>query len=109
MVAVSGMTTMHDDGGESGDHVHKADFSLLSDLCAYKLVVDRIGSLLKFHVAPSLYPGLPHEVMNYFYLHCMGMDVEGRHLVDDRYARAVLRPEDTSVPPYPGWCVMCDL
>mmetsp|Transcript_30370 Transcript_30370/g.52628 ORF Transcript_30370/g.52628 Transcript_30370/m.52628 type:complete len:1046 (+) Transcript_30370:903-4040(+) len=107
-VVVSGMTTVYGDDGASGDHVHEADFSLLSDLGAYKLVVDGIGSSLEFHVAPSLYPDLPHEAMNYFYFHRMGMDIEGQHLVDARYARAALHPEDTSVPPYPGWCATCN-
>ena len=53
----------------------------LSGTChGRKFVVDGIGSLLEFQVAPSLYPGLPHEAMNYFYFHCMGMESLGEHL-----------------------------
>ena len=38
----------------------------------------------------------------------MGMEKLGEHLIDDRYARAALHPEDTAVPPYPGWCEGCN-
>eukprot|EP00581_Thalassiosira_minuscula_P028458 CAMPEP_0183754816 /NCGR_PEP_ID=MMETSP0739-20130205/3731_1 /TAXON_ID=385413 /ORGANISM="Thalassiosira miniscula, Strain CCMP1093" /LENGTH=1540 /DNA_ID=CAMNT_0025991459 /DNA_START=38 /DNA_END=4660 /DNA_ORIENTATION=+ len=107
-VIVSGMTSVYGNDGASADHVHQADFSSLSDLGAYKLVVDGIGSSFEFHIAPSLYPNLPHEAMNYFYFHRMGMEIEGQHLIDDRYARAALHPADTNVPAYPGWCSTCD-
>lgn len=108
-VVLGGETTVYGADGASGDHVHQADFSLLSDLGAYKLVVDGIGGSLEFQIAPSLYPNLPHEAMNYFYFHRMGnMDIEGQYLIDDRYARAKLHPADTAVPAYPGWCATCD-
>ena len=108
-VVEAGSTTVYGNDDASGDHVHQADFSSLQSLGAYKLVVDSIGSSLEFHIAPSLYPNLPHEAMNYFYFHRMGdIDIEGQHLIDDRYARAALHPLDTSVPPYNGWCATCD-
>ena len=66
LVVLRGTTTVYGDDGASGDFIHQADFSSMSNLGAYKLVVDGIGSSLEFQVAPSLYPGLSHEVMNYF-------------------------------------------
>ena len=107
-VVASGMTNVHGNDDASGDHVHQADFSSLSDLGAYKLVADSIGGSLEFHIAPSLYPNLPLEAMNYFYFHRMGMEIQGQHLIDDRYARAALHPEDTTIPAYSGWCPTCD-
>ena len=98
-VVLSGTTAVYGDDGASGDHVHQADFSPLSDLGAYRLVVARIGGSLEFRVAPILYPNLLHKAMNYFYFHCIGIEVEGKHLIDGRYARAALHPGDTCVPP----------
>jgi len=47
--------------------------------------------------------------MNYFYFHRMGPDnILAEHLIDERYARIALHPEDTAVPAYPGWCSGCD-
>ena len=47
--------------------------------------------------------------MNYFYFHRMGPDdILAEHLIDERYARIALHPEDTAVPAYPGWCTGCD-
>jgi endoglucanase len=81
----------------------------LNILGTYKLVVDAIGGSLEFAIGPSLYPQLPHEAMNYFYFHRMGnIAIEGDYLIDDRYARAALHPDDNSVPPYPGWCSACN-
>jgi endoglucanase len=105
---LSGYTSVYGEDPASGDHLHHADFSSLKDIGSYKLVVDGIGSSLSFRVAPSLYPSLPHESMNYFYFHRMGEEILGKHLVDDRYARAALHPGDTSVPPYTGWCESCE-
>jgi len=107
-VVMNGTTSVYGDDGASGDHVHQADFSSLADLGAYKLVVDGVGSSLEFHIAATLYPNLPHDAMNYFYFHRMGVKIEGEHLVDDRYARAALHANDTAVPPYSGWCESCD-
>ena len=107
-VVLGGSTAVYGLDGASGDFLHHADFSPLSDLGTYKLVADSIGGSLEFHIAPTLYPDLPHEAINYFYFHRLGTVIEGRHLVDDRYARAALHPDDTSVPPYPGWCSTCD-
>jgi len=93
----------------SGDDVHQVDFSDLTDLGTYKLVVNGIGASLEFAIAPSLYADLPHEAMNYFYFHRMGPDeILGEHLIDERYARDALHPADGAVPPYPGWCEGCD-
>ena len=37
--------------------------------------------------------------MNYFYFHRMGPDdILAEHLIDERYARIALHPEDTAVP-----------
>ncbi|KAL7541081.1 hypothetical protein ACHAXR_010610 [Thalassiosira sp. AJA248-18] len=107
-VVESGTTSVYGADGASGDHVHQADFSTVQTLGAYKLVVDGIGSSLEFHIAPSLYPNLPHEAMNYFYFHRMGTEIEAQHLIDGRYERAALHPGDTSVPAYTGWCPTCD-
>ena len=39
----------------------------------------------------------------------MGPDnILAEHLIDERYARIALHPEDTAVPAYPGWCSGCD-
>ena len=47
--------------------------------------------------------------MNYFYFHRMGPEaILAEHLIDERYARDALHPDDYSVPPYPGWCGTCD-
>jgi endoglucanase len=35
-------------------------------------------------------------------------DILAEHLIDERYARIALHPDDTAVPPYPGWCSGCD-
>ncbi|KAL7549595.1 hypothetical protein ACHAWF_012862 [Thalassiosira exigua] len=108
-VVSSGVTAVYGDDGASLDHVHQAVFSSVQDLGSYKLVVDGVGASLEFQVAPSLYPDLPHEAMNYFYFHRMGdQAIEAEHLVDARYARAALHPADTAVPAYPGWCETCD-
>merc|ERR1711933_412389 len=107
-VVLSGSTTPYGFDGASEDSVHQADFSPLESLGIYKLVVDGIGSSLAFKIAPSLYPNLPHEAMNYFYFHRMGSeDILAEHLIDERYARIALHPKDTAVPPYPGWCSQC--
>jgi endoglucanase len=83
----------------SGDDVHQVDFSDLTDLGTYKLVVNGIGASLEFAIAPSLYADLPHEAMNYFYFHRMGPDeILGEHLIDERYARDALHPADGAVP-----------
>jgi len=105
---LTGATTVYGSDGASGDHVHQADFSALSEIGTYKLVVDGIGGSLEFDVAPSLYTNLPHEAMNYFYFHRMGVEVKAEHLIDDRYARAAIHPADTSLPAYNGWCETCD-
>lgn len=106
-VVVDGTTMVYGLDDASGDHVHHADFSSLSEQGAYKLIVDRIGASLEFQIAPRLYPDLPLEAMNYFYFHRLGMEIEGEYLVDERYARAALHPADTAVPAYPGWCSTC--
>lgn len=96
-----------DDASE--DNVHQVDFSGLTDLGSYKLVVEGIGASVEFDIAPNLYANLPHEAMNYFYFHRMGSDaILAEHLIDGRYARDALHPGDNSVPPYPGWCEGCD-
>ena len=108
-VLLTGTTSVYGEDGASEDHVHQADFTGLETLGAYRLVVDGIGSSLEFNIAPNLYPSLPHESMNYFYFHRMGtMDIEAEHLIDGRYARAALHPEDNTVPSYNNWCVGCD-
>ncbi len=56
-VVLSGVTTVYGDDAASGDHVHKADFTSLNNLGAYRLVADGIGSSFEFNIAPSLYPG----------------------------------------------------
>jgi len=106
-VVLSGVTTVYGDDAASGDHVHKADFTALNELGAYRLVAEGIGSSFEFNIATSLYPDLPHEAMNYFYFHRMGEDILAEHLIDGRYARTALHPGDSSVPPYNGWCVSC--
>jgi len=106
-VVLSGVTTVYGNDSASGDHVHQADFTALNELGAYRLVANGIGSSFEFNIAPSLYPDLPHEAMNYFYFHRMGEDILAAHLIDGRYARAALHPGDSSVPPYNGWCESC--
>lgn len=108
-VVLAGTTMVYGADGASGDHVHQADFSSLTALGRYSLVVDGIGASLSFNIASSLYPNLPHEAMNYFYFHRMGnLTIERQHLIDDRYAREALHPQDTAVPPYNGWCSDCE-
>mmetsp|Transcript_12986 Transcript_12986/g.29885 ORF Transcript_12986/g.29885 Transcript_12986/m.29885 type:complete len:1475 (-) Transcript_12986:105-4529(-) len=108
-VVLSGLTTPFGLDEASGDEVHQADFSQIEQLGSFRLVVDGVGSSLTFSVAPSLYPNLPHEAMNYFYFHRMGPDdILAEHLIDERYARIALHPKDTAVPAYPGWCQGCD-
>ena len=80
----------------------------MSDLGAYKLVMDGISGSLKFNIAPILYPNSPLKAMNYFYFHWMGMEIEGQYLIDDRYVRSALHPEDTAVTVYLGWFPTCD-
>ena len=65
-VVLAGVSTPFGFDDASGDDVHQVDFSDVSDLGSYKLVVDGIGASLEFAIAPSLYPDLPLESMNYF-------------------------------------------
>ena len=108
-VLLTGTTSVYGADRASEDNVHQADFTGLETLGAYRLVVGGIGSSLEFSIAPNLYPNLPHESLNYFYFHRMGtMNIEAEHLIDPRYARAALHPEDNAVPSYNNWCVGCD-
>lgn len=107
-VILEGSTHVYGPDDASNDHVHQADFSSLTELGTYKLVVENVGSSLEFAIAPSLYPSLPLEAMNYFYFHRMGDEVLGQHLIDDRYARAALHPGDSSIPAYNDWCGGCN-
>ena len=104
----SGTTTVYGDDPASGDNVHQADFSSLTDIGSYRLVVNGVGESVVFAVSPSLYTNLPHEAMNYFYFHRMGIDIKKEHLVDDRYDRGAIHPGDNNIPPYSGWCSECD-
>eukprot|EP00804_Cyclotella_cryptica_P030144 CCRYP_009578-RB/>CCRYP_009578-RB protein AED:0.10 eAED:0.10 QI:327/0.69/0.64/1/0.76/0.71/14/317/1376 len=106
-VVLNGVTTVYGHDDASDDHVHHADFSSLREIGSYRLVVNSIGASLTFKIAPSLYPELPHDAMNYFYFHRMGQEIPGKHLVDARYARPALHLGDSSLPPYPGWCNTC--
>ncbi len=107
LVRLNGATTVYGHDDASNDHIHHADFSALRELGSYRLVVNRIGGSLLFKIAPTLYPELPHDAMNYFYFHRMGQDIPGKHLVDSRYARSALHLGDSSLRPYPGWCGTC--
>jgi endoglucanase len=105
-VVLSGQTTVYGNDWASGDHVHHADMTALAALGSYKLVVGADESVV-FDVAPNLYTNLPHEAMNYFYFHRLGVDALKAHLIDDRFDRGALHPGDASIPPYSGWCGTC--
>ncbi len=105
-VVLAGQTTVYGTDWASQDHLHHADFTALSALGSYKLVVGGDESVV-FDVAPNLYTTLPYEAMNYFYFHRMGTDIEKAYLDDDRFDHAALHPGDSSIPPYSGWCGTC--
>lgn len=107
-IVASGVTEVYGEDAASGDHVHRADFSSLTERGTYRLFVDGVGASFEFGVGPGLYPDLPREAMNYFYFHRMGTEILEEHLVDGRYARPALHPGDEAVSPYPGWCEGCD-
>ena len=106
-VSLGGLAVVYGQDAASVDHVHHADFSALREMGSYRLVVEGVGASLLFNIAPTLYPKLPHEAMNYFYFHRMGQEIAGKYLVDDRYARKALHKGDSSLPPHPGWCASC--
>lgn len=106
-VVLAGQTTVFGNDSASGDHLHHADFTALSTLGTFKLVVG-VDESVPFEVAPNLYTDLPYEAMNYFYFHRMGVDVEKAHLDDDRFDHPALHPGDVAIPPYDGWCSTCD-
>lgn len=102
-VAASGKTTVFGKDSASGDQVHHADFSAVTTAGTYTLRIAGTGESVPFVIGTNLYPNLPKDAMNYFYIHRMGSDIDARY-VPDSYAHKALHPGDERIGCYGNWC-----
>ncbi|WP_086934247.1 glycoside hydrolase family 9 protein [Agarilytica rhodophyticola] len=103
-VVLSGNTSVYGLDRASQDNVHKVDFSSYSVPGSYRLWVQGEGESVAFDISDSLYPDLPAEAMEYFYLHRMGEPILEQHVSEPAWARAALHPGDDALPCYQDWC-----
>jgi endoglucanase len=89
----SGQTSVFGDDPESGEHVHRIDFSSLAGTGQeYRLTADGLASRA-FAVAPDIYSRLPHDALEYFYHTRAGIPIEAR-FVGPQLARPAGHPHE---------------
>lgn len=103
-VVLSGNTSVYGLDRSSQDNVHKVDFSSYNTPGSYRLWVQGEGESVSFDITDNLYPNLPSEAMEYFYVHRMGQPILAAHVSEPAWAREALHPGDDALPCYQDWC-----
>jgi endoglucanase len=102
-VVLRGKTEVYGKDRDSGDSLHRADFSAAEREGTYEL---RVGTATSGPIAigNDIYGTLPIEAMAYYYYHRLGVDLEAQWLADSRHARPALHANDERIACYSGWC-----
>lgn len=97
-LVTSGTTTVYGNDVASGDYLHHADFSAVTALGTYRIVVPGVGQSVLFDITNDPYPTLANEAMEYFYFHRLGEDLDG--FAGTPYYRPAIHENDDAIACY---------